>query len=132
MNGDAFRRSLNFDELPDSSHDEIHVHVRFAILFIAKIQKNLPFDNSDAHRRNRILYRIMLIMPRPSQLSYRFCERHVSASDRRRTRAAVGLNDVAIDPDRSLAEAAQISDGTQASADKALDLMGAPANLATR
>ena len=57
-------------------------------------------------------------------------ERDVGAGDGRGARAAIGLQHVAVDRDRALAERAQIDDGAQRAADEPLDLLRAPALLA--
>ncbi|MNC93180.1 hypothetical protein D3C83_97510 [compost metagenome] len=54
-------------------------------------------------------------------------ERHPAAGDRRGARAAVGLDDVAVDGDLLLAERRQIDDGAQRAADQPLDFQGAAA-----
>ena len=59
-----------------------------------------------------------------------FMHRDPGAGDRGGSRAAVGLDDVAIDGDLPLAERREIDDGTQGAADQALDLDGAPRLLA--
>ena len=62
----------------------------------------------------------------------RIDERDVAAGDRRRARAAVGLQHVAIDRDRALAERLQIDHRAQRAADEPLNLQRAPALLAGR
>ena len=57
-------------------------------------------------------------------------ERHVAARDRRRARAAVRLEDVAVDGDRPLAEPAEVHDATQRAPDEPLDLVGPAADPA--
>ncbi len=52
------------------------------------------------------------------------------AGDRGRARAAIGLDDVAVDRDLALAERCQIDHGAQRAADQALDFLGAAALLA--
>ena len=49
-------------------------------------------------------------------------ERDVAAGDRRAARAAVGLQHVAVDVDRALAERREVDDAAQRAADQALDL----------
>ena len=50
--------------------------------------------------------------------------------DRRRAGAAVGVKDIAIDPEGTLAELVQIDHGPQAAADETLDLDAAAIDLA--
>jgi hypothetical protein len=52
-----------------------------------------------------------------------------AARDRRRACAAVGLDHVAVDPDRSFAKLLQFRDRSQRPADQALDLLRASADL---
>ena len=59
-------------------------------------------------------------------------ERHECAGDRRRARAAVCLDDVAVERDRPLAELFEPRDRAQRAADQALDLLRASADLARR
>ena len=49
-------------------------------------------------------------------------ERDVAAGDRRAARAAVGLQHVAVDVDRALAERLEVDDAAQRAADQPLDL----------
>ena len=57
-------------------------------------------------------------------------ERHPAAGDGRGARAAVGLDDVAVERDGALPERAQVDRGAQRAADEPLDLEGAAALLA--
>jgi hypothetical protein len=52
--------------------------------------------------------------------------------DRGAARAAVGLEHVAVEPDRALAELLEVDDAAERAADQPLDLDGAPALLAAR
>ena len=101
----ALGRALDFDELSGPGHDKVHIDIGFAVLFVAKIQKNLAVDNTDAHRGHRILNGIGAEnAPFHARRVTASIKRDVSAGDRCRARAAIGLNYVAIDPDSALAE----------------------------
>jgi hypothetical protein len=56
---------------------------------------------------------------------------HVGAGDRRGAGATIGLQHVAVDQDAALAQGGQVEHAAQAAADQALDLLRAPALLAT-
>jgi hypothetical protein len=56
-------------------------------------------------------------------------ERNPATGDRGRARAAIGLDDVAVDGDLLFAERFEIDDGAQGAADQALDFLGAAALL---
>ena len=53
-------------------------------------------------------------------------ERHVGTGDRRRPRAPVGLDHVAVDLDLTFAELAEVGDRPERAADQPLDLLGPP------
>src|SRR5262249_5214749 len=57
-------------------------------------------------------------------------DRDPRAGDRRDARAAVGVQDIAVDRDRALAERAEIDRGAQRAADQPLDLLAAAARIA--
>ena len=73
---------------------------------------------------------LLAIRPVLLQLADRERERHVAAGDRRAAGAAVGLEHVAVDVDRALAERVEVRDAAQAAADQALDLDPAAVLLA--
>src|SRR4029453_524936 len=55
---------------------------------------------------------------------------HEGPGNGRRARAAVCLNDVAVDPDSALTERRQVRDRAERSADEPLDFLRPPADLA--
>src|SRR5262249_1908686 len=57
-------------------------------------------------------------------------QRDVAAGDCRRARPAVGLQHVAVDHDRALAQGIEVDRGAQRAPDESLDLLRAPAALA--
>ena len=67
--------------------------------------------------------------PRPTWSSARR-RRDVRARDRRAARPAVGLEDVAVEPERPLPERLHVGDGAEGAADQALDLDRPPLLLA--
>ena len=101
----VFSSRLDFDELIAGGHDEVHIDVGAGVLFVAEVEQYFPVDNSDANRGHKILERNRRERSRVHQLFQRQAQRDESARDRRGARASVGLDDVAVDPDRALAEA---------------------------
>ena len=75
---------------------------------------------------------IVRIMSLLAHLVERQHQRDERAGDRRRARAAVGLNDVAVERDRPLAELLEPRHRAQRAADQALNLLRAAADLARR
>src|SRR5262249_24455311 len=66
------------------------------------------------------------------QLAQGEMKRDIAAGDRRRARAAIGLQDVAVDADLALAQSFEVGDGAQRAADEALDLLRPAALAAAR
>src|SRR3546814_15288014 len=62
----------------------------------------------------------------------RDAERHPGARDSRRARAAVRLDDVAVERDLALAQSFEVDHGAQGPADQTPDLLGAALLLAAR
>ena len=69
-------------------------------------------------------------LPPAISLPHRERQRDERAGDGRRARAAVGLQHVAIHPDRARAEFFQVDRGAHGAADEPLDFLRAPVNFA--
>src|SRR5882724_2552021 len=130
--GSALRRSLHFDKFAGAGHDKVHIDIGPAVFLVRQIQKNFAVDDAHTHSCNRIFDRIRSENSLRQPSSNSFPKRHVGARDRRRPRTAIGLDHVAIDPDRLFTEALQISNRPEAPTDEPLNLMGSPADLSTR
>ena len=104
----VFGSALHLDEFSRPGHDEIHIDIGFAVFLVAQVQENLAAHDTDTHRRHGIFNRIDAENAVCEPLARCLGQCHISAGDRRRARAAVGLNDIAIDPDRFFAQAPQI------------------------
>src|ERR1700736_1488666 len=100
----AFRRPLDFDNAAGAGHDEVRVGMRLDVLAVIEGEnwqaaENAGRDGGDMVGKDR--FRQHLARPHPLDA---VAKRHPAASDRRRGRAAVGLDDVAVDEDLELAE----------------------------
>ena len=122
-----FGRGLEFDQLAAGGHDEVHVDVGAGVFFVVEVEQDFSFDDADADRADKILERDRGQGSSVHQLFESQAERHEGARDGGGAGAAVGLDDVAVEPDRALAQAAQVGDGAQGAADEALDFVGAAA-----
>src|SRR5258705_2493998 len=127
-----FGGALNFNEFPRTRHNKIHCAVGPAVFLVTQIQEDLAFDDPDAHRRHGVFKRIDIDDAAVKPTAHRVRQRHVGARDRRRARAAVRLNHVAIDPDGFFAKSFQIGNRAQAAADQALNLVGPAADFSAR
>src|SRR6185503_8275408 len=112
----ALGRRLDLDQTPVAGHDDVDVHLGGRVLRIVEVEDRVALDDSDRDGADGIGERLSEahVVERPPRSD-------VSARDRRAPRAAVRLDDVAVDPERPLAERVEIGDGTQCAADQPLD-----------
>ncbi len=102
--------------------DDAEVDLGGAVLGVVEVDHRRAADDADRHRRNEAAQRPLrqlLLLLHPQQ---RVVQRDDRAVDRRRARAAVGADDVAVDPQRDLGELLEIDGAAQRAADQALDL----------
>ena len=115
---------------PLAGHDHVHVDLGAAVLDVRQVEQRLAVDDADRHRGDRVAQRHprQRAARRPAA-GRRAVQRHVAAADRRAAGAAVGLDHVAVDPDRALAERGEVDHRPQRPADQPLDLDRAPVLL---
>src|SRR5712692_2173640 len=118
----ALRRRLHLDEAVVAGHHDVHVDLRRRVFYVVEVEQRDAFDDPDRDRGYGAGQR--LAEPEPLE---RAARRDVRAGDRRAARAAVGLQHVAVQVDRALAQRLEVGDGTDRAADQALDLDRAPA-----
>src|SRR6266550_393999 len=92
-----------------------------------QLEQRLAVDYADGNGRDRVRQRLR--EPEPVEREPR---RNVGAADRRAARAAVSLEDVAVEPERPLAQRPKVSHRPQGPPDQTLDLDRAPSLLAAR
>ena len=97
------------------------------VLRVVEVEQRLAVDDADRDRGDRARERL-----REPEAVERALRRDVRAADRGAARAAVGLEDVAVEPDRPLAERLEVDDRAHRAADQPLDLDRPPALLAAR
>jgi hypothetical protein len=127
-----FAGTLNLDEAALLRGDDVHVDGGLRVFLVTEIERRLPADHADRDRGDEIVdrpAREVAVDIHPAECRD---ERDERAGDRRRARAAIGLNHVAIDPDRPLAEELGVDGGAQRAADQALNLHRPPALLSLR
>jgi hypothetical protein len=110
-----------------SRHDDVHVDLRLRVLRVVEVEQRLVADDPDRDRGDGSGQR-----PTEPETLERAAGRNVRPRDRSAARAAVGLQDVAVDPQRALAECLEIRHGAQRPPDQALDLDGPPAEPPAR
>ena len=115
---------LQFHNFIARSHNEIHVHIGARIFFIVKIKKDFPIHDAHADGRHKILDRRGTQCSGIDQPLQSQAERDECCSNGCGSRASIGLNHIAIDPNGTLAQPLQIGDSAQRAPDKALNLLG--------
>src|SRR5262249_44696650 len=95
----ALGRRLYLDQSAVAGHDPVQVDVGSRVLRVVEIEQRLAADDADRDRRHRVAERLA----EPEAVE-RAPGGHVGAGDRGAARAAVGLQDVAVEPERALAE----------------------------
>ena len=122
-------RPLNLDEETLARHHEIHVHFGARILGVVEIEKGSAVDYADADGGDVIRHGDRVHHPALLESSKEIDQGDEPAGDGGGSCSAVGLDDIAVNRDRPLAECVQVGDGPQGTADQALDLVGPPPDL---
>src|SRR5215211_280690 len=120
------RRRLHLDQLAAAGRDDVDVDVGGRVLRVVEIEQRLAVHDSCGDGGDGTGERLREPEPVEPQLG-----RDINAGDRGRPCAAVGLQDVAVEPERALAERVEVGDGANGAADQSLDL-DRPALLAPR
>src|SRR5690606_19490986 len=114
---------LGFGDLATRNQDEVRIGIGGAVFVVVQIQHRRSLIDAAAHGRDLCLDRIVGERAALDQAVDCEPEGDPRAGDRRGARAAVGLYDVAIEGDLTLAELLQVDHGAQAAADKALNFL---------
>ena len=125
VEGRLLAGTLEFDHLTRIGGDEVHVDLGVAVLGIIQVEQGVAVDDAHGNGGNLARERDALEFARLDPHGKGVVQRHPGAGNARRTRAAIGLDHIAVDGNGVLAERLHIDDGTQAAADKPLDLHGA-------
>src|SRR3954452_12494651 len=108
---------LYFDQAAVPGHDDVHVGVGIRVLGVVEVEQRHAFDDADGDGGNGI------------DKGFREAEAiecatcgDVCAADRSATGAAVGLQDIAVEPERPLSQRAEVDDAAHRPPDEPLDL----------
>src|SRR5581483_7818386 len=121
---------LDLHEVAGAGAHHVHVRLGHDVFLVAQVEPCLAADDAHADRAHRADQRVALAplaLPQPPD---RVGECDVPAGYRRGTRTAVGLEHVAVDDDRVLAQRLVVHARPERPADQAGDLLGAPAEPA--
>ena len=128
----AFGRALDLDERAAGRADDVAVDVGLRIFRVGQVEDGLARADPDRHGGNRLAQRPAGNLSVATELRQGHGQRDAGARDPGAAGAAVGLEDVAVERDRALAEAAQLRDAAQRPADQPLNLERPAALLAER
>src|SRR5699024_2196963 len=130
--GNTFGRALHFDEPAAAGHHDVHVGVGADVFLIRQVDHGHTADDPDGDGCHGVgedcrLGRDRAVLFAPGN---GVGKGDVGPGNRGGAGAAVGLEYVAVDDDRVLAEGFGVDDRAQGAADEARDLVGAAADLA--
>ena len=128
----AFGGALHFDHAAVARHHHVHVGVAVRVLGIIEIKHRHAFKNADRDRGDRIADRRSGEQFFLQQITDCIVQCHIGAGNAGGARAAVGLNDVAIDLDGAFAQRLHVDHRAQCAADQALDFLRAARLFAAR
>src|SRR6266576_4727667 len=120
-------RRLHLDEAPVAGHHDVHVGVGARVLGVVEVEQRHALDDADRDGGDRIPERA-----REAEAVECAHRGDVRAADCRAPRPAVGLEDVAVEPERPLAERVVVGDRADRASDQPLDLDRPPLLLAAR
>jgi hypothetical protein len=102
--GPAFGSSLDLDQVAVAREDQVEIDVAVEVLAIVEIGTSLPADETDRDRHDLIGERPFAEQTLLAHLGEGKYKGDPAARDGSRSGRAVGLEDVAIDGDRALAD----------------------------
>ena len=117
-----FAAALEFHEIEFIGHDDIHIDASVAVFDVVEIDKHLVVHDAHAHCGDAVFHGEFLDFPLLDKPLTGEFDGDGCASDGGRACAAIGLQDIAIHPERALAEFFEIDDGAEGPSDEALNL----------
>src|SRR5262249_9138126 len=117
---------LYLDEVAAAGHHQVQVHVGVAVLDVLQVEQLLVVEQADADGGDAVAEDFGQGRQRRqggglARGEQGIDEGDVGAVDGRGARAAVGFQDVAVDPEGAFADLGQVDDGAEAAADESLD-----------
>jgi hypothetical protein len=113
-----------------AGHHDIHVGFAFGVLGVVEVENRHAFVHANGHRRDEIRNRHAREQTAIDQTAHGVVQGDEGAGDARRARAAIGLDDVAVELHGALPERGEVHDGSQTATDEALDFLRAAGLLA--
>src|SRR5438067_2419675 len=120
-----FTGSLHFYEFAVFSSHKIEINAHKLVLFVIKIQYSLPIQNTGTHCGEQFLHWRGVEFFFSHKFPAGNGEGQTGSGNCRGACSSVGLQNIAIDPDRSRPELLEIDNCSQRATDQALDLHAA-------
>ncbi len=122
--------TLHLDKSARIGHDDVHVDRGADVLLVVEVQPWLSVDHADAYRRDQAPHGGRSDEPELDRGGEGVVDGDGGAGDRGGAGAAVRLKHVAVEANGHLTEPEVVEHRARTPADQALDLLGAPAELA--
>ena len=126
MKGAPFGAALNFDQLTLAGHHQVQVDLGPAVLGVVEVAQDFAVDDSQGHARDLVQERPTAQHPARVHFDQGIVQSDPRPADGGRARAAIGLQHVAVEPDRAFGHTTQVDHAPQRAADQALDFDRAP------
>src|ERR1019366_1492769 len=120
--GRFLARALDLDEAALAGHHDVEVHLSVLVLDVGEVEERHVPEKPRADRGDGVRERAL---PQPALVNEpldREARRDVGSRDRGGARSPVGLQDIAVDPERVRAQPVKVDDGAKGPAYQALDL----------
>jgi hypothetical protein len=130
IEGRFFAAALEFDESLVIGHDKVHIDLGVDVFGVAEIEEGRVLDQSDTDGGDGVEEGGFGDFLRLEEALDGEGEGDKAAGDGGGSGAAVGLEDVAIDPDGARAEFDEVEGGAERSADESLDFLGTAVDAA--
>jgi len=127
-----FASCLNFDKSTRTGHDYIHVDLGVAIFGVIKIENDLIFEKTDTDGGDGGAEGIGSHAPSDLQALNSSAQSEAGSGYGRGTGAAVGGENIAIDPEATGSEGGEIDHGAKATTEETLNFGGTSVDLAAR
>jgi hypothetical protein len=127
-----FAARLNFDKATRTGHDDIHVDLGVAIFGVIQIKYDLIFEEADTDGGDGGTERIGGHAPCDLQAFNGSAQSEAGSGDGGGTGAAVGRENIAINPEATGSECGEIDHGAEATTEETLNLGGTPVDFAAR
>ena len=125
-----FSAALDLHKLQILGHDDVEIHRSVLVLDIVEVEDGGALVDAGADGGDEFAERKFGEAAGAEESVEGDGDGHAAPGDGGRASAAVGLEDVAIDPNGALAEGFEVDDGPEGAADEALDLGGTAVEFA--